>query len=198
MGKGDNRRPVAYEGQQSDLPQLPRQKRVLELPAGKGLCQVSPSQGVRLLSDSVGKYFQSTSTVSCLRLNGGYRALDMGFPHEAMVDMTGGITEVLTISSLPKDLPAFLAYLLSKGALINCANCQVQFALGSLIMIRDAGLPFVSRDCVCTFQGPLEQRNGLGIMFRHAYSLTAVEKVNVPSKVSIRETCPNTQTEAEG
>ncbi|XP_026154496.1 calpain-9 [Mastacembelus armatus] len=83
------------------------------------------------------------------KLKGGYRALDMGFPHEAMVDITGGVTEVLTISMLPKDLPAFLRYLLAKGALINCANCQ----------------------------GPLEKRNELGIMFRHAYSLTALEKV---------------------
>lgn len=33
-----------------------------------------------------------------------------------------------------------------------------------------------------SLQGPLEQRNELGIMYRHAYSLTAVEKVNVPRK----------------
>ncbi|XP_040045365.2 calpain-9 [Gasterosteus aculeatus] len=83
------------------------------------------------------------------KLKGGYRALDMGFPHEAMVDMTGGVTEVFNISLLPQDLPAFLRHLLARGALINCANCQ----------------------------GPLEQSNGLGIMFRHAYSLTAVEQV---------------------
>lgn len=62
----------------------------------------------------------------CRRLKGGYRALDMGLPHEAMVDMTGGVAEVLNISLLPRDLPAFLKDLLSKGALINCANCQVQ------------------------------------------------------------------------
>lgn len=62
----------------------------------------------------------------CPRLKGGYRALDMGYPHEAMVDMTGGVAEVMTVASLPRDLPAFLGYLLSKGALINCANCQVQ------------------------------------------------------------------------
>ncbi len=50
----------------------------------------------------------------------------MGFPHEAMVDMTGGVAEVLNIASLPRDLPAFLTHLLAKGALINCANCQVR------------------------------------------------------------------------
>lgn len=61
----------------------------------------------------------------CSRLKGGYRALDMGFPHEAMVDMTGGVTEVLNVVSLPRDLPAFLRNLLAKGTLINCANCQV-------------------------------------------------------------------------
>lgn len=49
----------------------------------------------------------------------------MGFPHEAMVDMTGGVTEVLNIGALPRELPALLSYLLSKEALINCANTQV-------------------------------------------------------------------------
>lgn len=62
--------------------------------------------------------------VDC-RLKGGYRALNMGFPHEAMVDMTGGVTEVLNIAALPRDLPPLLSHLLSKGALINCANSQV-------------------------------------------------------------------------
>lgn len=33
--------------------------------------------------------------------------------------------------------------------------------------------------CVVLVQGPLEQRNEFGIMFRHAYSVTAVEKVTV-------------------
>lgn len=50
----------------------------------------------------------------------------MGFPHEAMVDMTGGVTEVLNVVSLPRDLPVLLRDLLAKGALINCATCQVQ------------------------------------------------------------------------
>lgn len=33
-----------------------------------------------------------------------------------------------------------------------------------------------------SLQGPLERSNEVGIMFRHAYSLTAVEKVNVPEQ----------------
>lgn len=52
--------------------------------------------------------------------------MNMGFPHEAMVDMTGGVTEVLNIAALPRDLPPLLSYLLSKGALINCATNQVK------------------------------------------------------------------------
>ncbi|XP_033832928.1 calpain-9 [Periophthalmus magnuspinnatus] len=95
------------------------------------------------------EFWSSLLEKAYAKLKGGYRALDMGFPHEAMVDMTGGVAEVLTISHLPRDLYSFIQSLLAKGALINCANCQ----------------------------GPLEQKNPLGIMFRHAYSVTAMEKV---------------------
>ncbi|XP_039895587.1 calpain-9 isoform X1 [Simochromis diagramma] len=106
------------------------------------------------------------------KLKGGYRALDMGFPHEAMVDMTGGMTEVLQVASLPRDLPTFLRHLLVRGALINCANCQ----------------------------GPLEQRNELGIMFRHAYALTAVDKVRTTlgTEYLVRILNPWGNTEWEG
>ncbi|KAM9359035.1 calpain-9 [Symphorus nematophorus] len=104
---------------------------------------------IYLSSPEQHEFWSSLLEKAYAKLKGGYRALDMGFPHEAMVDMTGGVAEVLNVTSLPKELPAFLSYLLAKGALINCANCK----------------------------GPLEQRNGLGIMYRHAYSLTAVEKV---------------------
>ncbi|TDH15385.1 hypothetical protein EPR50_G00030490 [Perca flavescens] len=94
------------------------------------------------------EFWSSLLEKAYAKLKGGYRALNMGFPHEAMVDMTGGVTEVLNISEI-RELPARLSYLLAKRALINCANSQ----------------------------GELEKRNALGIMFRHAYSLTAVEKV---------------------
>lgn len=104
---------------------------------------------IYLSSPEKHEFWSSLLEKAYAKLKGGYRALDMGFPHEAMVDMTGGVAEVLTITSLPRDLLSFLQSLLNKGALINCANCQ----------------------------GPLEERNHLGIMFRHAYSLTAVEKV---------------------
>ncbi|KAG1932672.1 calpain-9 isoform X2 [Pimephales promelas] len=83
------------------------------------------------------------------KMKGGYNALNMGFPHEAMVDMTGGITEVFMCASLPRALGTFLRSLLEKGALINCANSQ----------------------------GPLEKSNEFGILFRHAYSVTGLETI---------------------
>ncbi|XP_047450084.1 calpain-9 isoform X2 [Mugil cephalus] len=110
-----------------------------------------PTQDNKLIylsSPEKHEFWSSLLEKAYAKLKGGYRALDMGFPHEAMVDMTGGVTEVLTIAQL-RDLPHLLTHLLAKGALINCANSS----------------------------GPLEERNELGIMFRHAYSLTAVEKV---------------------
>ncbi|XP_054884900.1 calpain-9 [Poeciliopsis prolifica] len=95
------------------------------------------------------EFWSSLLEKAYAKLKGGYRALELGFPHEAMVDMTGGVTEVFSLPMVSKDLPEFLRDLLAKGALINCANSK----------------------------GELEKRNEMGIMYRHAYSLTAVEKV---------------------
>ncbi|XP_072525091.1 calpain-9 [Salminus brasiliensis] len=83
------------------------------------------------------------------KLKGGYPALNLGYPHEALVDMTGGVTEVLMVHSLPQALGSFLRPLLARGTLINCANTQ----------------------------GPLEKRNELGILFKHAYTVTGLETV---------------------
>lgn len=125
-----------------------------------------------LSSPEKNEFWSSLLEKAYAKLKGGYRALDMGFPHEAMVDMTGGVTEVLMVASLPRDLPALLRYLLARGALINCANCQ----------------------------GSLEKRNGLGILFRHAYSLTAVEKVKTAygAEYLVRILNPWGNTEWEG
>uniref|UniRef100_A0A672GFG4 Calpain-9-like n=1 Tax=Salarias fasciatus TaxID=181472 RepID=A0A672GFG4_SALFA len=127
---------------------------------------------IYLSSPEKHEFWSSLLEKAYAKLKGGYRALDMGFPHEAMVDMTGGVTEVLKIASLPRDLPSFLRQLLAKGALINCANCQ----------------------------GPLEERHELGIMYRHAYSLTAVEKVKTShgTKYLVRILNPWGNTEWEG
>ncbi|XP_068441430.1 calpain-9 [Clinocottus analis] len=136
------------------------------------LLPTQDDQLIYLSSPERQEFWSSLLEKAYAKLKGGYRALDMGFPHEAMVDMTGGVAEVLKISSLPRNLPAFLKQLLAKGALINCANCQ----------------------------GPLEQRDELGIMYRHAYSLTAVEEVQTAhgSEDLVRLLNPWGNTEWEG
>ncbi|KAL0972981.1 hypothetical protein UPYG_G00197270 [Umbra pygmaea] len=111
-----------------------------------------PTQNGKLIylsSSNNEEFWSALLEKAYAKLKGGYLALNMGFPHEAMLDMTGGVTEVLTLASLPKDLAAFLKPLHAKGALINCANIQ----------------------------GPLEQRNEFGILFSHAYSVTGIEYV---------------------
>uniref|UniRef100_A0A3B5LNW7 Calpain catalytic domain-containing protein n=1 Tax=Xiphophorus couchianus TaxID=32473 RepID=A0A3B5LNW7_9TELE len=95
------------------------------------------------------EFWSSLLEKAYAKLKGGYRALELGYPHEAMVDMTGGVTEVFSLPLVSKDVPELLRNLLAKGALINCANGK----------------------------GEVEKKNEMGIMYRHAYSLTAVEKV---------------------
>ncbi|KAI1894049.1 hypothetical protein AGOR_G00129990 [Albula goreensis] len=106
-------------------------------------------QLVYLRSASREEFWSPLLEKAYAKLKGGYLALNMGFPHEALVDMTGGVTEVFSVARLPSDLTSFLERLLKRSALINCANSQ----------------------------GQLEEKNEFGIMFRHAYSLTGVEKV---------------------
>ncbi|XP_059187762.1 calpain-3 [Centropristis striata] len=130
------------------------------------------NQLLYLSSPEKQEFWSSLLEKAYAKVKGGYRALDMGFPHEAMVDMTGGVTEVLDISLLPKDLPPLLSNLLAKGALINCANCK----------------------------GTFGESNGMGIMFNHAYSLTAVVKVNTAQGTEdlVRILNPWGNTEWEG
>ncbi|XP_056612077.1 calpain-1 catalytic subunit-like [Triplophysa dalaica] len=125
-----------------------------------------------LKSSNKNEFWSSLLEKAYAKLKGGYTALNMGFPHEAMADMTGGITEVFIVGSLPRDLGSFLRRLLQKGALINCANSQ----------------------------GALEKSNDFGILFRHAYSVTGLETIQtktVPVEL-VRVFNPWGKTEWEG
>ncbi|XP_023668020.2 calpain-9 [Paramormyrops kingsleyae] len=129
-------------------------------------------QLVYLRSSAKEEFWSSLLEKAYAKLKGGYQALNMGFPHEAMVDMTGGVTEVFSMAAMPHDSGHFLEGLLKRGALINCASTQ----------------------------GALEQKNKFGIMFRHAYSITAVEKVTTRTGVVelVRVYNPWGNTEWEG
>ncbi|XP_042560522.1 calpain-9 [Clupea harengus] len=129
-------------------------------------------QLIYLRSAQKNEFWSSLLEKAYAKLKGGYRALNMGFPHEAMVDLTGGVTEVFQVAALPKNLGGFLKPLLAKGALINCANSR----------------------------GLLPQKNVFGILFQHAYSVTNMEKIQTKSGAVelVRVRNPWGSTEWEG
>ncbi|XP_072405615.1 calpain-9-like isoform X1 [Chiloscyllium punctatum] len=84
------------------------------------------------------------------KMKGSYESLYIGYPLEAMVDLTGGAPESFQISEMPKDLWKFLRKLLEKGSIICCAK-----------------------------PGPVGVLNEQGIVTGHAYSVTGVDQVQV-------------------
>uniref|UniRef100_A0A671MCP8 Zgc:85932 n=1 Tax=Sinocyclocheilus anshuiensis TaxID=1608454 RepID=A0A671MCP8_9TELE len=106
-------------------------------------------QLIYLYSSNKNEFWSALLEKAYAKLKGGYTALNMGFPHEAMADMTGGVTEVFTVPSDPRILGSFLHPLLQEGALINCGNTR----------------------------GAIEESNEFGIVFWHAYSVTGLETI---------------------
>uniref|UniRef100_A0A673L2W2 Calpain-9-like n=1 Tax=Sinocyclocheilus rhinocerous TaxID=307959 RepID=A0A673L2W2_9TELE len=82
-------------------------------------------QLIYLRSSNKDEFWSALMEKAYAKLKGGYNALNMGFPHEAMADMTGGVTEEFMMPSDHRTLGSFLRPLLQKGALINCANSRV-------------------------------------------------------------------------
>ncbi|XP_032870208.1 calpain-9-like [Amblyraja radiata] len=82
------------------------------------------------------------------KLKGCYESLYIGFPLEAMVDLTGGVPELFQIDEMPKNLWKFLKKLLDKGSIICCAK-----------------------------PGPVGVLSERGIISGHAYSVTGVDQV---------------------
>uniref|UniRef100_A0A672NG95 Calpain-9-like n=1 Tax=Sinocyclocheilus grahami TaxID=75366 RepID=A0A672NG95_SINGR len=129
-------------------------------------------QLIYLRSSNKDEFWSALMEKAYAKLKGGYNALNMGFPHEAMADMTGGVTEEFMMPSDHRTLGSFLRPLLQKGALINCANSR----------------------------GSVEKSNEFGIMFRHAYSVTGLEtiKTTVGSVELVRIRNPWGKAEWEG
>ncbi|XP_067831074.1 calpain-9-like isoform X2 [Heptranchias perlo] len=83
------------------------------------------------------------------KLKGCYESLYIGYPLEAMVDLTGGAPESLQVDEMPNDLWKFLKKLLEKGSIVCCAK-----------------------------PGPVGVLNAQGIVTGHAYSVTGVDQVH--------------------
>ncbi|XP_051900135.1 calpain-9-like isoform X2 [Pristis pectinata] len=84
------------------------------------------------------------------KLKGCYESLYIGYPLEAMVDLTGGAPESFQIDEMPKDLWKFLKKLLEKGSIVCCAK-----------------------------SGPAGVLSEQGIVTGHAYSVTGVDQVQL-------------------
>ncbi|XP_056612879.1 calpain-3-like [Triplophysa dalaica] len=102
-----------------------------------------------LKSSNKNEFWTSLLEKAYAKLKGGYTALNMGFSHEAMADMTGGITEFIRLAPSSCNLGLFIRRLLQKGALINCS----------------------------TSKGSFGENNGFGIINGHAYSVTGLEMI---------------------
>ncbi|KAA0702423.1 Calpain-1 catalytic subunit [Triplophysa tibetana] len=102
-----------------------------------------------LKSSNKNEFWPSLLEKAYAKLKGGYNALNMGFSHEAMADMTGGITEFVRLAPSSRNLGLVIRGLLQKGALINCSKSEGSFG----------------------------ENTGLGIISGHAYSVTGLEMI---------------------
>uniref|UniRef100_A0A672NIJ1 Calpain-3 n=1 Tax=Sinocyclocheilus grahami TaxID=75366 RepID=A0A672NIJ1_SINGR len=88
------------------------------------------------------------------KLHGSYETLKGGNTAEAMEDFTGGVTEFYEMKEAPKELYKIMLKALERGSLMGCS-------IDSLVPAR------------------FETRTTTGLVKGHAYSVTAVEEVNL-------------------
>ena len=123
-----------------------------------------------LHSAAASEFWSALLEKAVAKLHGGYSALRGGAATEAMVDLTGGTAEVLSLG------PG-----LDEAALVRAlATAHTRRALSCCSIQPDPAVP--------------EARTGLGLVRGHAYTVTGVAYLIFPRQVSLSTNLSNYQS----